>query len=149
MKVSQLEEPNTEGTVCLGHANPCIRALLPIPAPRSLPARSMKDSLPTVLAGSVLVRSAKHKMEWELQEGRQAGVSTAMPERNPPLRKAGRVCLPSRKDGEHTASSHSPRRLVVGTSAARAACGCCMVAELLQHCQAAYAHLTQPHHLQG
>lgn len=49
--------------------------LLPAPAPRSLPARSMKDSLPTVFEGSVLVRRAKQRMEWELHERRDRHVS--------------------------------------------------------------------------
>lgn len=31
----------------------------------------MKDSLPTVFAGSVFVRSAKQRMEWELRAGEQ------------------------------------------------------------------------------
>ena len=38
-----------------------------LPAPRSLPARSMKDSFPTVFGGSLLVRSAKHRIECDLQ----------------------------------------------------------------------------------
>ena len=114
----------------------------PAPAPRSLPARSMNDSLPTVLAGSVSVRSAKHRMECELQHGGGQG--------RPGQLHRKRMCNRAPRPAPHcfAGAGSSPRRLVVGAGAAGAARSRGVVAELLQHVQATDAHLAQPHHLQ-
>ena len=114
----------------------------PAPAPRSLPARSMNDSLPTVLAGSVSVRSAKHRMECELQHGGGQG--------RPGQLHRKRMCSHAPRPAPHcfAGAGSSPRRLVVGAGAAGAARSRGVVAELLQHIQATDAHLAQPHHLQ-